>query len=994
MLQIRITDNDGTNPIILENAKNRAHSKSVSSSDEGIIFDIAKNDPKADVLNPDGEGYKKFWEVWETSTNTRLNFGPISNISEQGTDWKVQGFGRSALMADFIKSKKTFYSSVASIVDELRFENLAIEPRTSTLVHDGEDTADNTTVFGSVTVNEKYNGLSKLSKDNAIDDQDGLIKPGAIEPPNTFYTTDSYWSGMSRNDSLIVDLGGVFPITKVRLGMPWWSGVRRLYGRAYDFQISYADDTESTITRVQGRDFGPFHEIFDADSTNYKFKVRTPLNVYLGSTASGTSYDEVVAYQETDVAGPINMRYIRVHVSNTYAWYANEGTTNPYDQVESWEFNCDPDYVQGSRPDVSSNPGDMEVPDGPDRVISDRVIEPQNDCHASVIEVGAFKEILGVDTIRQLALQRVDNNNLQITYHHEPEASETVTTDNGFRKFEPGGFFRRFTLTYSGANSSFNKFFDDDCSNCYPTAFHFGVMDQNNNLMYRTTNSSGTVTRTVGLYTDRLLMKGSSNATVTAVDTWPAKSDPLSWGSSYSYTTVQDDYAIIHFRGQSLKWYATIPSDETGAEVSIEIRSKTGATWGSWSTLESSYMLPNNISSEVVYEITYESGDLNPETSYQIRITNLDGGYCSIDSFEGYWSASYTQYNEDSSRISFANVANVTQIYDKRFSAGSMYKWNKPRTRCNFTFEGDRLIITSAKGRNHGKLRVGLDGTIIDTIDLETSVRGNESTQHVIFDSDDYFPTGLEWDYHSVIVGLEKGDEESYTTTVGELDSSDFVYRCKACQAAEGETVEVNKYVYLDAIGVHERVGLSVSFENETHLDILKSVAEVTQSEWDVTELGLRLEPRIGQDTNEVLREGQNTLVDWGIVNDVQDIATMLVSTGADIDGLPLFAITEDKKNTRDIGRTIMRKEDFRNIADYFTLIGISRTSLKKRRYPEKRITVTHVAHNLDLDQGDSFILYTRKMGPIRVRIMKKTTNETNSGRSYDLECIKWPLIT
>lgn len=989
MLQIRITDADGSNPIVLENAKNRSTGKAVNSSDEGIAFDIAKNDSKAQVINPDAGGYTKFWEVWETSTNTRLNRGPITQITEQGTDWKVQGGGRSSLLNDYIKTKKTFYASIRAIVDELRYENIAIQPRTSTLVHDGKDVAANTTVFGNSTINEKYLSLSKLTKDNVIDDQDGLIKPGAIEPPNTYYTTDSYWSGMSKQDSVIVDLGGVFPITKVRVGFPWWGGVRRLNNRFFDTDIAYADDTEATITTVQGKDFGPFHTVYENDFIGTQ--PRHPIDIYFGYLASGTGATTPTVYQLTDIPGPVDLRYIRVKINDVFARYPNENTDDPTDTEVSWAFNCDPNYIQGSEPDVSSNPGDMVG-----KVISDRILEPANDCWASVVEVGAFKEFMPEDEIKQLAVQRIDNNNLAIEYSHTPEASETITTDNGMRKFEPGGFFRRFTVNYSGASSSYNKFFPDDCSNCYPTAFNFGIMDHNQNLVYRTTNSSGTPTRTAAIFTSYILMKGSSDATVTAVDTWPAKSDPLSWGSSYSYSTISGDTATVTFRGESFKWYATIPEDETGAVVDIEIRSKTGTTWGAWSTLENNYQLPNNINSSIVYEITYESHVLNPETSYQIRITNVDGGYASIDSFEGYWSGAFNTYNEDSSRIFVNGPSNVTQIYDKRFSNGSMFKWNKVRTRASFEFEGDRVMLISAKGRNHGKLRVGFQrqGEAMDyyTIDLDTGVRGNESTQNIIWDSADHYPTGIRWGVHTIFAGLEKGYTELHTTTVGELESSNFVYRCKDCETDDTETVEINKFVYLDGIAAFERVGLSVSFENETHLDILKAVAEITQTEWEITEDGIRLEPRIGVDTDETLREGQNTLVDWGIVNDIQDVATILVTSGADIDGLPLFTITEDKQNTREIGRTVMRKEDFRNVADYFGLIGLSRTALKKRRFPEKRISVTHVAHNLDLNEGDSFILWTKKMGSLRVRIVKKTISENQQGRQYDLECIRWPL--
>src|SRR6185295_17075433 len=133
-----------------------------------------------------------------------------------------------------------------------------------------------------------------------------------------------------------------------------------------------------------------------------------------------------------------------------------------------------------------------------------------------------------------------------------------------------------------------------------------------------------------------------------------------SWGGSYSYTEVANDYASIHFRGQSFKWYGTVPSGKTGAIVKIEIRHKSApnfvgtwqtSAWSSWTTLENNFQMPSNISAGLVYEITFESGTLLPETVYEIKITNLDGNYCSIDSVEGYWSGSLTNYNEDSHRI-------------------------------------------------------------------------------------------------------------------------------------------------------------------------------------------------------------------------------------------------------------------------------------------------------------------------------------------------------
>ena len=122
-------------------------------------------------------------------------------------------------------------------------------------------------------------------------------------------------------------------------------------------------------------------------------------------------------------------------------------------------------------------------------------------------------------------------------------------------------------------------------------------------------------------------------------------------------------------------------------------------------------------------------------------------------------------------------------------------------------------------------------------------------------------------------------------------------------------------------------------------------------------------------------------------------MASILLSEGSDIDGIPLSALVEDRSTRRNLGRTVMRKKDFREVSSYTQLIGISRTDLKKRKIPEKRIVVSHVANNLNLNKGDSFILYTRKMGPIRVRINRREIQENQDGRTYQLECITWPQI-
>lgn len=994
-LQVRVTDPDGSNPIILDTAKTRTVSFAIGSEDEGGKFSIAKNHPKADVLNPDTTGYTKFWEIWDTQTNARLNFGPITSITEKGTDWVVEGKGRSALLNDFIDTRKTFYATIDGFVESLRFENIAIEPKSSTLVHSSEADADQTTVFGAVTIDEKYNGISLNTKDNIIDNQINL-RPGEVEPPNSFYTTPSFWSGMSRSDAIIVDLGEVYPISRLNVSLPTWGGLSRYYNRAYDFTLAYADDVESTITTWKNRKFGPFHTLY---STGTDTKKQSPFYFNLGTTYSGgslgASYVNNVALNQ---AGPVDMRYIRVNISNTTAWFGDNWSGVA--ETENWAKQCSPNYGGG----ISEN---IEI--------DDRTQKPNNDCFASALEISAFKEIISRDVVKPLALQRIDNNNMQITYFHSPDASETTSTDNGFRLFEPGGLFRKITFNYSGASTSHTKFFSSDCTNCYPDGFNFGVSDQNNTLIYASDSSSGSGVSVKGpVYTRKVLMKGSSNAVITSVDSWSAKSDALSWGSSYSFSEVANDYAILHFRGQSFKWYATIPANKTGATVKIERRNKNSSgVWTSWTTLENSYVLSNNISAELVYEITYESGSLLAETVYEIRITNLDGNYASIDSFEGYWSASMSSYNDDSSRMYHSKPDKMTQIYDGRFTNGTMTKWNGSNVFTSFGFEGDRFVVLSAKGRHHGKLSIflldyserqlerGFSGSFVSIpggtlpnggiqIDLATGKRGAEIPQFIAFDSNEIFTSGLPWGRYGVVVVLRDEDLDSYTANI--YDTNNFVARCEDCKTPKG-TQTINKYIYFDSATVHEKLGISVSFDTQTHLEMVKSVAEAIQVEWEVNERGLRFEPRIGTDTNIILREGQNTVVDYEIVNDASKIASMLFSNGADIDGLPLTTIVEDRKNRNTLGRTVMKTHDFRSNSNYQQLIGMGRMELRKRRVPEKRIIVTHIASDLDLIQGDSYILYTKKQGPLRVRIEHLDINE-DSGREYRLECIRWPIIS
>jgi hypothetical protein len=978
MILIRITDADGSNAVVFENARDRKLAETINSADEGISFSIAKNDPKADVINPE-YGYTKFWEAWDTETRTRLNYGPLTSVSEDGPDWKVEGKGRSALLDDYISTKKVFLANLGTLVDSLRYENIAEQPHVSTLVHDNHVTAAQTTVFGSVTIDEKYYGLSTQTKDNVIDGVTN-IPANQAERPNTYYTVDSFWSGMSKNDSIIIDLGEEYPIDLVRVYFPWWGGKVRHDDRTYDYTIGYATGTGGT-TSIGTRKFNAFTDFWSKGPNSHEF---------------GPATQEFTGQ---------SMRYIRVHVTDVHAWYGTPFDTQT--SVDGWDHQCNPNYVVGSFSGVSATA--KAVMTDP---ISDRTLKPENDCHASVLEVQAMRKFLPVDLIRPLARQRIDNNNMQITYFHTPDPSEIFTTDAGYRQFEPGGFFRKFSVSWSGANTTYTKFFSSDCSNCYPDGFNFGIMDQDNTLIYSSDSTSGTSTRDAQIYTKSITMKGSSSATINWVDTWQSSYDPLSWGASYSWTSTEGDYASIHFRGQSFRWFATVPADKVGATVRIDIRSKTdSSSWSGWTTLENNFVLPNDISSTLVYEITYESGILAPDITYEIKIVNLDGSFCSIDSIEGFWSGSMNSFNEDSRRWTVGKPEQVVQIYDNRYSEGSMYKWHK-KNFMNVRFTGDRAVLLSYKGRHHGKLKILLErftgnvsydealnnrvfipgGSVTDgslTVNLDTGKRGEEIPGYIMFDTNDYFPSGLPWASYKISWYLD--DIETFSAYPVDITEV-FKPRCQYC-ADQGQAVTTNKWVYFDGGFLHEQLGISVTFQDQTHLEQIKALAEASQVEWGVTEDGIRFEPRIGEDTNIVLREGQDTVVKLGITSDIGKVASILFSEGANIDGLPLSTVVEDRSIRRTLGRTVMRKQDFREVGDYLQLVGLGRTELKKRKLPEKRIEVTHIASNLSLNKGDSFILFTKKTGPFRVRIIHKEVDESD-GRVYNLECIKWPIIT
>lgn len=1034
MLLIKITESDGSDPVILHGTESREYSKSLNSPDEGLTFEISKNDPKADVVNPYNEtSYTRFWEVWETSTNTRLNFGPITSIEDQGQNYRVTGSGRSALLSDHFQTLKTFYGRIDSIVDEIRFENIATSPSTVTLVNNmDEDDTDNAQFFPMANINSKYWNLSKRSKDFAIDDETNYIPLGKIEPPRTFSTTSQYWTGMSHNDALWLDFGDTYQIDKIKVLFPWWGGPQRLSNRTYDFRIRYATDTPTYD--FQGRDASEPVELWDSNDQFGENRIVTvpsrPMTWYIGATLSGTGTELNTFYMQPHRTTPLEFRYLQVAIQDVHAWYGTEFDRQP--SHDGFDFQCDPYYEPGDDSYFGNTIGTMTYRKNGNlkkRFIPDEVIKPSNDCHASIVEIGAYKQIVEKRSVKPLALQRIDNNNRQITYSRVPDASEMKRhTYDGkvYRKFEPGTFFRKFTIDWASANNTFTKFYKDDCDDCYSAGFSFGVVDDDNSLIYRSDSASGTSSVRGKQNTKHIITRGTSDVEVTLVDAWKGKTDPLSWGGSYSYTEKTGDYFVVHFRGQSFKWYATIPANKTGATVKIEKRIKAlgqrqgygsiaANFWGVWETLEASLTLPNDISNEVVYEIPYGSSELLANRVYEIRITLLDDNYASVDSIEGYWSASFTEYNEDSNRIRLSKPDKFTQIYNKKFSGGSMYKWNTKGASASIQFEGDRIIIASAKGRNHGRIRILLFQAVEGSyeydpgesnhiyipggsangsleVDLDTGQVGQEFPNYIAFDSNDYFTDGLPWGKYTALISLQNTDQ--YTTSKYETGSDTFKYRCQSCDPKTGTQREINKYVYLDSIGVHELVGLSVNFDQESHLNILQSVAEAIQVEWDVSESGLMLEPRLGSDTYIALREGENTLVNFQIANDFSKVATKLLSYGTAIDGIDMFSITEDKRSKRLFGRTITRQNDFRDIGSYQQLIGLSRTELKRRNRPERRITVTHTATNLDLERGDSFVLWTRKAGEIRVRIQNIRISESSSGRVYTMECVEWPQIT
>jgi hypothetical protein len=1014
--QVRITDSDGSNPIVLEQADDISYAKAASSSDESISFSIPTADGKTSLID-----YTKLWEFWDVAANKRLNRGPIHTIdTSDPTTVQVDGPGRSQFLEDDVKENLlTFNMPLAYLVDTLRFENIATEPGTNTYTWDGKDTTYDIFYPSGVVIDQElyaqYHGLSKSTSINAVDGDNGDFAVGTNKPYTTYHSSTSYWSGVDVADSLIIDLGDVFTISKNYIEFPGWGGIERLQNRSYDFEFAYTDYNGS-IEALDPNDWNTIYETTLAAQTGpYTFFYMPSANLTTYDSLGG-KYGTVEVLSET----PIQARYFRIAILDTHAWY--NGLFNDEAPVDKYGHQCDP----ASTDDDSGSPTGTAYPVMRDKKISDRTLEPQNDCHASVLEFGAYVELIERNSISGLVNQRIKSDNKGIKYRWSPADSFTIDTGT-YRKFEPGGFFTEAQIVYSGASTSYTKFFDADCATCYNT-FKFGVMDQRNSLIYRSTTTADTVTIECPSYTSVILMKGSSDAVITDINGWQAKQDALSWGGLYSFIDATDDEGVasLIFRGRSFKWWATVPAGATPGDVTINLRSKDEVTglWNSYTELEANFILPVDISSELIYEIPYGSPLLEDSTTYEIRI-NWNAGYVSIDSFGGWWEGSTIEENEDSERVFVGIPAETKQIYDARFSNGTISKTNAHEGRWGFDFIGDKFQIFSAKGENYGIIsllifnQTGvvqydpvdtkkvwiLEGDVIDgsySVDLDVASKENEIPQALIFDSDNFtYKFGeagdtmdsLPWGrYFVALLNHKYWDTYFINPTVEDPDQ--LPQRCRTCSTPPAGTREIGKYTYFDGFTAHNQAGISAQWQMQTNLAILKSLAETLEFEWDIGEEGLTTAPRIGIDTDIILKEGIQTVISTSIVEDASNVSTMLLSSGSDIDGLPLSTITEDRRNRQIMGRTIKRIKDFRSIADYFTLIGVSRGELKRRREPEERYSITHVGYQYGLNPGDTFIVKKNTKAAQRVRINQLViTQSKDNGITYNLECIKWPQV-
>jgi hypothetical protein len=1043
-LQIRISTPEFSNgiafsdPVILEYADQIQLTKTVNSSDESISFSLPLNDPKNEYLD-----YTQWWECWDTVTNQRLNYGPIASISRSSGDTKkITGPGRSALLLDYYKSIQAYYTPIDVFFDDIRFDNIAIQPRASTII--------------DIESSSTYYGLSKRSKDFVIDEQTGYLALGRDTPVKGTIKTNEFWSGTGKADWITIDLGDEYTISKSKILLPWWGGATINNNRVYEWSWEYSNDNET---------FTPVYETAGVGDT-------TPKEI--GGKAIYTGEDGFEIKRAIASNEAITARYWKLNIKNTHAMYGQAFTGEYYaSQSDEWGWECG-----GSNNFAGTTKPSPKPTTGP--IIPTDKINPSSDCHASAVEIGIFRKIIDRDFISDVTYHQIENDNKQITYLRYALAQEMISCAGGGLKFEPGSFFRQMDIIAAGAT----------------------IKDEYNTTLY-INRDSGFIklpawSRLVTFYDD-------PNASVYSVDAWKAKIDAFSYGGTYSYCEEIGDSAIIDFRGVSFKWFASIPLEipttpsgrQPGAgQVSIELRYKMGSetihyespyaapasvrynvsiaaptdyytlnsqgkiiydatpphlakgssyvcalinipknshsqggsyykiiggpssgkvfskltniqhkgkisvsklntdaqwyptasaitetSWSAWQTIDT-VTLPVGVSGEKVWEIPLGSPLLEYDTSYQLRITNLNGGFVSIDAFAGYWSGSMETLNEDDGRITLRQPAKVIQEFNKKYSAGSIYKFKNgdDYTKGGYSFEGDRVVIYSRKGDHFGKMTIGLrlaNGAIVqiltgsasvDGIDTPTYTDGyitfdlqrtQEIPQYVIFDTADYFADGLPWGAY----------------TIG-------VYKPKDTDP-----------IYFDGISAHTSTGISCKFINTSYLDILKSTAEALKLEWDITEKGLRVIPRLGTDTSIIMAEGRGTTIKIDEVQDISKVATMLIATGADIQGLPLFTVVEDKESKELFGRTIQRPyDDYRNVSDYFTLIGASRTELRKRRQPDRRISVI-TTDIKGLIPGDTFIVKTPELEE-RVRaITISRSQSSSSGTEYTMECLIWDTI-
>jgi hypothetical protein len=179
---------------------------------------------------------------------------------------------------------QTFYYPIDIFFDDLRFENLAAAPRTSTIINKQEENT--------------YYGLSLRTKDSAIDEQTGFIAVGRDSPFQGTIKTNSYWAGTGKSDYLTVDLGDSYTISKARLLLPWWGGVTTKNNRSFDWNLLSSNDNVS------------FANIHSTPSPNYHIphpeKEGLGQTLYFGEsgfeadqiTASGNAIDARYFYME------------------------------------------------------------------------------------------------------------------------------------------------------------------------------------------------------------------------------------------------------------------------------------------------------------------------------------------------------------------------------------------------------------------------------------------------------------------------------------------------------------------------------------------------------------------------------------------------------------------------------------------------------------------------------------------------------------------------